>query len=158
MCPRQACACARVRVQVVMILRPLPSALGVWIPPSGAASARGAWKGPGLAGDSWPRWVLPILRLHTQIEHTQAHAADTKQVPAGDLLFRKLLLDSRCGWALCRAEALMASLCGFGTPGATSGLAPSVVGAHPLLAASSVQRGSSTVGEVSEVMTVRKSI
>ena len=28
--------------------------------PSGAASARGAWKGPGLAGDSWPRWVLPI--------------------------------------------------------------------------------------------------
>ena len=43
-----------------MIFRPLPSALGVWIPPSGAASARGAWKGPGLAGDSWPRWVLPI--------------------------------------------------------------------------------------------------
>ena len=60
MCPRQACACARVRVQVVMILRPLPLALGAWIPPSGAASARGAWKGPGLAGDSWPRWVLPI--------------------------------------------------------------------------------------------------
>ena len=43
-----------------MILRPLPLALGSWIPPSGAASARGAWKGPGLAGDSWPRWVLPI--------------------------------------------------------------------------------------------------
>ena len=67
MCPRQAFACARVRAQVVMIFRPLPSAVGVWIPPSGAASARGAWKGPGLAGDSWPRWVLPISRVGLQV-------------------------------------------------------------------------------------------